>query len=142
MNGTERSTPTANTLRRHGIVPTAQRLAIARVVLSKPQHLSAEQVFSLVTQQGNTAHVSKATVYNTLSLFVGKGLIQEVIADPSRIFYCSTTVPHPHFYNVDTHELEDADPALCRVQLEQPLPEGTELESVDVVIRVRNIPCH
>ncbi len=142
MNRTDFTVPDASTLRSRGIVPTAQRLAIARILLSKPQHLSAEEVFLRVNHESHIAHVSKATVYNTLALFVDKGLIREVIADPSRTFYCSTIRPHPHFYNVDTHQLADADPALCKVQLEQPLPEGTELESIDVIIRVRNSARH
>ena len=67
-------------LNAHGIVPTLQRLQIARVLLSRPQHLSAEQILGMVNRE--RGHVSKATVYNTLNLFARKGLIREVIVDP------------------------------------------------------------
>lgn len=139
----EQKTPlkTASLLRSHGIVPTAQRMAIANMMMAKPQHLSADQVFSQLNHN-TSPHVSKATVYNTLTLFVQKGLIREVIADPSRVFYCSTAKPHPHFYNVDTHELHDADPGICDVAIKDKLPEGTELDSVDIVIRVKNRRLH
>ena len=65
-----------------GIKPTSQRNDIAKVMLEKPQHLSAEEVLILVNKKG--AYVSKATVYNTLNLFVEKGLIRQVIIDQLR----------------------------------------------------------
>ncbi len=118
-----------------GISPTQQRLEIATALLSKPQHLSAEQVLQLVNQTSNT--VSKATVYNTLGLFARKGLVREVIVDPSKVFYDSNTEHHHHFYNVTTGELTDVDVAhLDIVNLPQP-PHGTLCEGVDVIIRVR-----
>ncbi len=81
--------------------------------------------------------MSKATVYNTLNLFAERGLIRELNVDPIRKFYDSTTHPHHHFYNVDTGELSDVpDDQVAFVQLPE-LPEGTECESVEVLIRVR-----
>ena len=52
-----------------GIRPTAQRVRIATLLLSAPQHLSAEQILAQLRAAG--ARVSKATVYNTLNLFAG-----------------------------------------------------------------------
>jgi len=48
-------------LREHGILPTQQRLQIAQVLLTRDQHLSAEQVLELVNATGK--NVSKATVW-------------------------------------------------------------------------------
>src|SRR5260221_6347783 len=48
-----------------GIRPTAQRVRIAALLLSAPQHLSAEQILASLRAAG--ARVSKATVYNTLN---------------------------------------------------------------------------
>ncbi|MEW6352831.1 MAG: Fur family transcriptional regulator [Pseudomonadota bacterium] len=126
----------AELLRAHGITPTHQRTEIAQILFAKPQHLSAEQILSIVNQDKPVA--SKATVYNTLGLFAEHGLIREVIVDPSKVFYDSNTCNHHHFYNVDTGTLMDIE---CeRVSLgELPtLPEGTEPAGVDVIIRVRN----
>ena len=50
---------------------------------------------------------SKATVYNTLGLFAKKGLVREVIVDPSKIFYDSNVSRHFHFFNTDTGMLTD-----------------------------------
>jgi Fur family iron response transcriptional regulator len=46
-------------------------------------------------------------------------------------------VPHHHFQNVDTGEMIDIRPEDLSFDRLPPLPPGTEIESVDVVIRVR-----
>lgn len=120
-----------------GIAPTQQRVQIAAVLLSKSQHLSADQVMHIVNRDSNVA--SKATVYNTLGLFARKGLVREVIIDPSKVFYDSNTSSHHHFYNVTSGELVDiASNELEISKLPQP-PNGTECEGIDVIIRVRPI---
>ena len=120
----------------HGILPTAQRVEVAGVLLERPQHLSAEQILERLRSAGSA--VSKATVYNTLKLFGERGLVREIMVDPERKFYDSTTHTHYHFYNVDTGELGDI--ACDDVQFSElpTLPEGTEQESIDVIVRVRN----
>lgn len=123
-------------LKAHSITPTQQRIDIAAILFARPQHMSAEEVLS--TANLSQAHVSKATVYNTLGLFAAKGLVREVIVDPAKVFYDSNTQPHHHFYNVDTGELTDIDPALVGIEHLPEAPGGTAAEGVDVVIRVRN----
>src|SRR5687768_17369695 len=61
-------------LKRHGILPTAQRLAVAEYVLSMTEHPSADNVWAGVRESFTT--ISRATVYNTLNLFVEKGLLR------------------------------------------------------------------
>jgi len=119
-----------------GVLPTAQRLEIAEVLLAKPQHLSADGIIELLQQAGS--RVSKATVYNTLKLFSSRGLVRELHLDASRKVYDSTTHPHHHFFHVDSGELEDIPHDQVEIRGLPPLPEGTEQESVEVLIRVRN----
>ena len=119
----------------HGILPTPQRLKIAEILLAKPQHLSAEQIIEQLRQTGST--VSKATVYNTLNLFGERGLVKELCVDPERRYYDSTTHTHHHFYNVDTGELTDIDEHQVSFSELPRLPEGTESQSVEVLIKVR-----
>lgn len=121
----------------HGIVPTPQRVEIATILLEKPQHLSADQLLDTLRQNGST--VSKATVYNTLHLLSKKGLVREVIVDPARTFFDSTTYPHHHFYNEDSGELSDISADTIRIEDLPELPEGTVQESVEVLIRVRDL---
>ena len=120
----------------HGILPTPQRLEIAAVLLSRPQHLSAEQILDQLRADGSS--VSKATVYNTLNLFSERGIVKEVMVDPVRKFYDSTTHPHHHFYNVDTGELCDIPDDAVGFSSLPPMPAGTEAESIEVLIRVRD----
>ncbi len=124
-------------LRQAGIIPTQQRRDIALVMLTRPQHLSADQVFELVNRTGKS--VSKATVYNTLSLFSRKGVVREVRLDPNRIFYDSNTADHYHLYNEDTGILTDVSTGCVRREALPPLPEGTALAGIDVIIRIRNV---
>ena len=122
-------------LKKAGVTPTQQRVEIAQILFARPQHVSAEQVLSIVNAQSSV--VSKATVYNTLNLFVRCGLVREVNVDGQRVYYDSTTRPHHHFFNVDTGELTDIPKEAVRLATLPELPPGTEPESVEVVVRVR-----
>lgn len=128
-------------LRRHGINPTVQRLEVARLLFSRAEHVSAEDIFVLANK---AAAVSKATVYNTLGLFAEHGLIREVIADPNKVFYDPNTAPHYHFYDVTTGRLTDIDAEGVRISGLPPLPEGARMEGVDVIVRLRHTdrPAH
>jgi Fur family iron response transcriptional regulator len=121
----------------HGVLPTAQRMEVAKILLTKPQHLSADQIIERLRDEKST--VSKATVYNTLNLFEERGLIKECLVDPERRFYDSTTHPHHHFYNADTGELSDIAMDDIEVSALPPLPAGTELEGAELIVRVRSI---
>jgi Fur family transcriptional regulator, iron response regulator len=126
----------ANRLSSHGAKPTTQRLKLAEVVFARPQHLSAEQVLQVARTQG--IRVSKATVYNTLNLFVECGLLRELVVDRDRVYYDSTVHAHHHFYNVDTGEMIDIPPEAVSFAGVPAAPAGTEQDGVEVIIRVRN----
>jgi Fur family iron response transcriptional regulator len=120
----------------HNVLPTPQRLEVAEVLLSKPQHLSADQIIERLRDENSS--VSKATVYNTLKLFEERGLIKECLVDPERRFYDSTTQPHHHFYNADTGQLSDIPIDDIEVSGLPQLPAGTQLEAAELILRVRN----
>jgi len=122
-------------LEARGIYPTPQRVKIAQVMLVKQQHMSADKVLQAVNVAESA--VSKATVYNTLGLFAAKGLLREVIVDPSKVFYDSNTSAHHHFYNVDTGELSDIGADQLLINDLPEMPESTELDGVDVIVRLR-----
>jgi Fur family iron response transcriptional regulator len=119
-----------------GIFATAQRRTIARVLYAKNQHITPEQLHALVNQ--GDERVSKATVYNTLSLFAEKGLVREIHVSSSKTFYDSNTSRHHHFYNLDTGDLIDMKERLVPLFIHQDLPDGTVMETADLVVRVRN----
>jgi Fur family iron response transcriptional regulator len=126
----------ADVLRAHGINPTHQRIEIAHALFSRREHLSADQILAIVN--GRHAETSKATVYNTLNLFLEKKLIREVIVDPSKVFYDPNTMPHHHFYNIDTGELTDIDAGPIAISGLPELPDGMVTEGVDIIVRVRS----
>jgi len=117
------------------ILSTPQRLEIAEILLERPQHLSAEQIIDQLRAAGSC--VSKATVYNTLNLFTERGLVRECVVDPERRFYDSTTKPHHHFYNLDTGELTDIPAENIRFEGLPQFPENGQLDSIEVLIKVR-----
>jgi len=125
----------ADTLRVHEINPTHQRIEIAYALFSRQEHLSADQVMAIVNERHS--ETSKATVYNTLNLFVAKGLIREVIVDPNRVFYDPNTEPHYHLYDVQSGRLTDIASADVRISGLPDVPEGMVTEGMDVIIRVR-----
>ena len=122
-------------LRRHDINPTHQRIEIAHALFARGEHLSADQILAIVNDRHS--ETSKATVYNTLNLFLEKKLIREVIVDPNKVFYDPNTEPHHHLYNIDTGELTDVDASRIEISGLPQLPDGMVTDGVDIIVRVR-----
>ena len=123
-------------LRACGINPTHQRIEIAFALFSRHEHLSADQVMAIVNERHS--ETSKATVYNTLNLFLEKKLIREVIVDPNKVFYDPNTEPHYHMYDLESGRLTDIDATDVRVTGLPTLPSGMVTEGMDIIIRVRH----
>ena len=118
-----------------GIRATGQRLRIARLLLRAPQHLTAEQIADALRRDGE--RVSKATVYNTLNLFAGRGLIRQLIIDGARAWFDSNVEPHYHFHDEASGTISDVPlPEVAFARLPAP-PEGMEVAGLDLVIRLR-----
>jgi Fur family ferric uptake transcriptional regulator len=62
-------------LRDHSLPVTHQRLAVAEAIFFSGEHLSAEEIAGRVAKRGGP--VGTATVYRTLELLVGCGLVKE-----------------------------------------------------------------
>ena len=128
----------AELLRRHEITPTHQRIEIAGALFARREHLSADRILALVNSR--YAVTSKATVYNTLKLFLEKRLIRELVVDPTKVVYDPNTEPHHHLYDVVTGRLTDIPANGIRVIGLPPLPPGTVAEGIDIIIRTRPLP--
>jgi Fur family transcriptional regulator, iron response regulator len=126
----------ADVLHAHDINPTHQRIEIAYALFSRGEHLSADQLLAIVNDRHS--ETSKATVYNTLNLFLEKGLIREVIVDPNKVFYDPNPSPHYHFYNVDTGELTDIEAGAIAISGLPKLPVGMVTAGVDIIVRIRS----
>ena len=124
-------------LRRAGLRPTRQRLALANLLFGDggDRHVTAEQLHAQARHDG--AKVSLATVYNTLNQFTAARLLREVSAGPGRIYFDTNVSAHHHFLIEDDSVLVDI-PAEQVVLAKLPeAPDGLRIERVDVVVRVR-----
>ncbi|HVO29367.1 MAG TPA: Fur family transcriptional regulator [bacterium] len=95
----------ATLLRRHGIQPSAQRVAVASYVLFTDEHPSADVVLARVKK--GFPQLSRATVYNTLNTLVKKGLVREYVLAEGKIVYDPNVSRHHHFIDEETGEIHD-----------------------------------
>jgi Fe2+ or Zn2+ uptake regulation protein len=93
------------TLRGHDIQPSAQRVAVAQYVLDTDEHPSADQVWARVKE--HFPMLSRATIYNTLNLFVEKGLLKELVLAEGKVVFDPNVEPHHHFIDDDSGTIHD-----------------------------------
>ncbi len=120
-----------------GLRPTRQRVALAELLVGdgRHRHVTAESLFESAKANGDA--VSLATVYNTLRAFCDAGVLQEITVDGSKSYFDTNTHDHPHFYWEDEARLSDAPSDQLVIHRLPEAPEGVEIASVDVVIRLR-----
>lgn len=121
-------------LREKGIQPTSQRLAVAKYVLGTDEHPSADQVFAKV--KPTLPILSRATVYNTLNLFVKQGLLRELIIAEGKTVFDPNVERHHHFIEEDTGRIHDVPWASVKVKNVEGLA-GFEVHDYQVVMRGR-----
>ena len=117
--------------------PTRQRVALAALLVGdgKNRHVTAESLFAAAQDTGSG--VSLATVYNTLRAFCDAGLMQEITVDGSKSYFDTNTHDHPHFFWEDDRRRTDAPADQLVIARVPDAPEGAEIASVEVVIRLR-----
>lgn len=119
-------------LRESGIAPSAQRVAVADYVLRTTEHPSANEVWTRVKE--NFPQVSRATVYNTLNLFVEKDLLREFLLTEGRVVFDPNTEPHHHFIDSESGRIHDVPWQALNVSEGRGL-EGYEIQDLQVVMR-------
>jgi Fur family iron response transcriptional regulator len=116
--------------------PTRQRIGLSYLLFSGgDRHVTADQLHGEAEAAG--MKVSLATVYNTLHQLCDAGLIAEVVAEPGRSYFDTNVSGHHHFFNIDTGELTDIPADAVGVTNLPAPPEGTLVEQVSIVVRVR-----
>jgi len=123
-----------------GLRPTRQRLALAELLIGDGcnRHVTAESLHAAAARE--EAPVSLATVYNTLRAFCDAGLMHEVTVDGSRTYFDTRVDEHPHYYWEEDGRLTDAPNDAIKLVGEAIIPDGAELDRIDVVIRLRRKP--
>ena len=122
----------SNVLKDHGINPSAQRVAVARYVLRTADHPSAEQVWRRV--QKSFPQISRATVYNTLKLFVEKGLLRQFVLTEGCMVFDPNVVDHHHFIDEESGTIHDIPWEALQVSDVDRI-EGFEVSEYQVVMR-------
>lgn len=124
-------------LRRVGLRPTKQRVALAALLVGDGQnrHVTAESLYASACESGEA--VSLATVYNTLRIFCDAGLLKEVIADGHRSWFDTRVDDHPHYYWEESGELVDVPTESMKISDLPDPPKGALIADVNVVIRLR-----
>ena len=89
----------------HGIRASAHRLAVADYVLTTHDHPSADKVWKTVAE--SFPAISRATVYNTLNLFVEKGILRALHLSPESIVFDANVETHHHFIDEETGAIHD-----------------------------------
>jgi Fe2+ or Zn2+ uptake regulation protein len=122
----------ASRLETHGIKPSAQRVAVAQYVLYTAEHPSADDVWERVKPA--FPMVSRATVYNTLNLFVEKGLLRRFALIGGRVVFDPNVERHHHVIDEETGRVYDLPwDALKVSRVEQ--VEGFDIRDYQVVLR-------
>ena len=124
-------------LRAHGIQPSAQRVAVAEYVLATGEHPSADRVWERVRK--GFPMLSRATVYNTLNLFVRKGLLRELVLAPGKVVFDPKTGPHHHFIEEGSGRIHDVPWEAVKVSHLDRL-RGLAVHEYQVVMRGRALP--
>ncbi len=124
-------------LRRHGIQPSAQRVAVADFVLQTEAHPSADQVWGQV--RSSFPMISRATVYNTLNLLVRKGLLRQLVLAEGKVVFDPNVHPHHHFVDESTGAIHDVPWDAVEVRRVEEL-KGLEVREYQVVMRGRRAP--
>jgi Fur family iron response transcriptional regulator len=125
----------AERLRRFGLRPTRQRLALGALLFGAGnRHVSAELLHAEAIAAGE--QVSLATVYNTLHQFTQAGLLRELAIEGGKAYFDTNTSNHNHFFIEEHGELLDIPGDRIRVDgLPEP-PEGMKISHIDVVVRL------
>lgn len=119
------------------IQPSAQRLAVADYVLFTDEHPSAERVFTRARKA--LPMLSRATVYNTLNLFVRKGILRELVFAQGNAVFDPNIEPHHHLLDETTGRIHDVPWEALEVKRVERL-RGFEVRDYQVVLTGRPRP--
>ena len=107
---------------------------MARYVLETCEHPTADKVWSRVKRA--FPMISRATVYNTLNLFVKKGLLRQFVINEGKTVFDANVGMHHHFVDEQSGRLYDIPWEALAVSKVDSL-DGFEVREYHVVVRGR-----
>lgn len=138
MHDAQSTRPSAvELLKQSGLRPTRQRTALCELLFANgDRHVTAEMLHEEAV--ATAFPVSLATVYNTLRQFTEAGLLRAIAVDGARTYFDTNISKHHHFLDEADGSLTDIPSDSMTIFGMPDAPEGMEISSVDVVIRIRN----
>jgi Fur family transcriptional regulator, iron response regulator len=128
-----------NKLRSCGLRPTRQRVLLGWILFARGhRHVSAEDLFAEATYA--RAHLSLATVYNTLKQFTEAGLLRLVQAGPGKAWFDTNISDHSHFAVDGEDTVFDVEGQSLQVSAMPEAPPGFAVSGVEVIVRLRRLP--
>lgn len=121
-------------LRKCGIQPTPQRMAVVNYILKTTTHPSADEVLDKVRKECPT--LSRATVYNTLNLMVKKSLLKTQVLREGTVVFDPNIKRHHHFIDEVSGKIYDIPWDALKVTGENSL-EDFEVKEFQVILRGR-----
>ena len=131
----QRMTAIDEKLKHAQLRPTRQRLALADLLFTGDhRHVTAEQLHTDAMKNG--IKISLATIYNNLHQFKNAGILREVNVDSGKSYFDTNISDHHHLYFEDEGRLEDIPAQTLHLDNLPPLPAGTHVGTVDVIVRI------
>lgn len=118
-----------------GLMPTRQRLAIARLLYGRGhRHLTPGELYQEARKTG--LGVSRATVYNTLHAFVTHGLLREIPVEPNKSYFDTNLAHVCHAFFAETGELRDLQPTRAELARVSAKLGGVDFAQMNIVIYI------
>ncbi len=80
---------------KNDIKPSYQRMRVFEYLCNNPIHPTVDKIYTELV--GDIPTLSKTTVYNTLKLFIDKGMVNVVNIEDNKVRYDADTLLHGHF---------------------------------------------
>ena len=113
------------------IKPSIQRLKILEYLLGCKAHPTVEQIYNELKTKVHS--LSKATIYNTLTLFAEKGLVRVLTLENTENRYDILTHDHGHFVCETCGAITDIEVSMDRLKANQ--LDACQINQIDVFYR-------
>lgn len=117
-------------LQENGIKPSLQRIVLMDYLLSHRTHPSVDEIYNDLYQSLPT--LSKTTIYNTMKLFVAKGVALMIEIDEKTTRFDGYVHPHAHFICQHCGTIFDLD---VQENAKLNLPDGFEVNEMQIYLK-------
>ena len=99
-------------LQQHDVRPSLARVRIYEYLQKMKNHPTVDTIYAALLP--SLASLSRTTVYNTLNLFVEKGIVQAVYIEEEQVRYDAEVSTHGHFKCLCCGEVYDFPLKACQ----------------------------